>query len=294
LPLYLVGGSWRSLARVHIELTAFPLAVIGNHEIPVDDVADLVNRLPGLERSALKRIPSLPSSRIPMLYDSAAVLAALVDVLQPSHLVACASGLREGLLYQSLSDDEKQQDPLIAGARFAADQQRRFSGYGEGLALWLDRLFGVAPEYLSRLRHAACLLADLGWASNPEFRAISAEEMALHGNWVGVSARDRAMIAMALYASFGGNGNGPEPLEQIISVDEIAMARSWGLAIRLAHRLGGGTAGALEQCALRRDEDTLYLSIDAGLAALDSVSVRRRFDRLAQALALKPQLVINS
>jgi exopolyphosphatase / guanosine-5'-triphosphate,3'-diphosphate pyrophosphatase len=294
LPLYMVGGSWRSLARVHIELTGFPLAVIGNHLIPAADAANLATRLVGLERSVLKQIPSLPSSRIPMLLDSAALLAALVDVLKPSRLIACASGLREGLLYQSLSKEEKMQDPLIAGARFAADQQRRFPGYGEALSLWLDRLFGAPPEELSRLRHAACLFADLGWASNPEFRAISAEEMALHGNWVGVSARDRAIIAMALYASFGGNGSGPEPLERLISQDDIEMARSWGLAIRLAHRLGGGTAGAMEGSELRREDDRLILSMDQSLAPLDCNSVRRRFERLAQALALTPELHIRA
>jgi exopolyphosphatase / guanosine-5'-triphosphate,3'-diphosphate pyrophosphatase len=293
LPLYLVGGSWRSLARVHIELTGFPLAVIGNHHIPVRDLPSLLSKLAVMDRSALKQIPSLPSARIPMLLDSAALLSALVDVLRPSRLVACASGLREGLLFQSLTDAERQQDPLIAGAQFAADQQRRFPGYGEALSLWLDQLFGTVPEELSRLRHAACLLADLGWASNPEFRAISAEEMALHGNWVGVSARDRAIIAMALYASFGGSGSGPEPLEQIISQDDIEMARSWGLAIRLAHRLGGGTAGALESSELRREGNSLILSMASSLGALDNNSVRRRFERLAEALALAPVLEIR-
>ncbi len=287
LPLYLVGGSWRSLARVHIEVTGFPLAVIGNHQIPIADIQDLATNLPNFERSFFKKIPALPSVRIPMLCDSAILLAALVDILKPSYAVACASGLREGLLYQQLSDAEKRADPLIVGAQFAADQQRRFAGYGEALADWLDGLFGTENPGHARLRHAACLLADLGWSSNPEFRAISAEDMALHGNWVGVSAYDRAMMAMTLYASFGGNGSGPEPLEKLASVDDLAQARCWGLAIRLAHRLGGGTAGAIQQSKLRRDGGDLVLSTDAKLAALGTNAVQRRFERLASEMGLK-------
>ncbi len=286
LPIYLVGGSWRSFARVHIEVTGFPLAVIGNHQIPVADIDDLAINLPNYERSFFKKIPALPSARIPMLCDSATLLAALVDILKPSYAVACASGLREGLLYQQLSDAEKHADPLIVGAQFAADQQRRFAGYGEALADWLDGLFGNDNPSHTRLRHAACLLADLGWSSNPEFRAVSAEDMALHGNWVGVSANDRAMMAMALYASFGGNGNGPEPLEKLASPEELALARCWGLAIRLANRLSGGTAGAMLQSKLYRDGSDLILSTDVNLAALGGNAVQRRFDRLSAAMGL--------
>src|SRR3546814_5044794 len=34
LPLYLVGGSWRALARLDLELTKSPLAVLDQHQLP--------------------------------------------------------------------------------------------------------------------------------------------------------------------------------------------------------------------------------------------------------------------
>jgi exopolyphosphatase / guanosine-5'-triphosphate,3'-diphosphate pyrophosphatase len=289
LPLYLVGGSWRSLARVHIHLTGFPLPVIANHSMLPGDARMLVEKMAGMDRAAFKQVPGLPSARIPFLSDAAALLAALSDALDPSQLVVCASGLREGLLFQSLDAEERQQDPLIAGAQFAADQQRRFPGYGEALALWLGGLFGDEGNELDRLRHAVCLLADLGWASNPDFRAIAGEELALHGNWVGVTARDRAIMAMALYGSFGGNGEAPVLLGQLATASDLVKAQNWGIAIRLAHRLGGGSAGAVMQCPIRIADETLVLHIDPALAALDNGSVQRRLGRLATALGLTSQ-----
>jgi exopolyphosphatase / guanosine-5'-triphosphate,3'-diphosphate pyrophosphatase len=294
LPLYLVGGSWRSLARVHIELTGFPLPVIANHIIPPGDARMLVDKLAEMDRATLKQIRGLPQGRIVFLSDAAALLAALSAALDPSQLVVCASGLREGLLFQSLSAEERAQDPLIAGAQFAADQQRRFPGYGEALANWLDGLFEQEAGDIARLRHAACLLADLGWASNPDFRAIAAEELALHGNWVGVNAQDRGVIASALYASFGGNPNNePALLAALAPPEMLAKARTWGLAIRLAHRLSGGAARILSQCPITIKGDAMILSIDPALAALDNGSVRRRLDRLASALMLRPQIQIG-
>ena len=62
---------------------------------------------------------------------------------------------------------------------------------------------------MARLRHAACLLADVGWHANPEFRAERGVEIALHGNWVAIDARGRAIIAQALWTSLGGGSGTP-------------------------------------------------------------------------------------
>lgn len=290
LPLYLVGGSWRALARLHIHQTQFPLPVITNHQMPSDAADMLLKYLKNKDVDELKAVPRMPYLRIPMLGDSAALLAVLSRVIEPSHFVVCASGLREGLLYQSLSVAEQAEDPLIAGARFTADQQRRFPDFGEALARWLHGLFGDEGEALVRLRHAACLLADLGWTSNPEFRAISGEELALHGNWVGVTAEDRTILAMALFASFSGSNGDTAILEKLAPTDALAKAKSWGLAIRVAQRLGGGSAAALARCSLLRDGDRLVLNIDPSLIALNNSSVQRRLGRLADMLNLKAEI----
>ncbi len=286
LPLYLVGGSWRALARLHLHITQAPLPVIGNHIILQKDIVALANAATTMGREELKAIPSMPSSRMAMLPDSAALLSALQDIISPSEMIVCAFGLREGLLFQKLDKSQRSEDPLIAGARFAAQQSERFGGYGDAMTVWLDHLFPGERAAMLRLRHAACLLADLGWSSNPEFRALSGEELALHGTWVGVTAKDRAILAATLYASFGGNQSDLESFLPLIDDDDAARARIWGLAIRLGHRLSAGATDILEQCSLRIREDKLRLTIPKEMQALDSSSVRRRLTRLAKALDL--------
>jgi exopolyphosphatase / guanosine-5'-triphosphate,3'-diphosphate pyrophosphatase len=293
LPLYLVGGSWRALARVHLHITQAPLPVIGNHIIPRKDVHSLVEAAMVMGKDELKAIPSMPSSRIAMLSDSAALLSALQDIISPSEMIVCAFGLREGLMFQQLDNAQRSEDPLIAGARFAAQQSERFGGYGDAMAIWLDHLFPGEKAAMLRLRHAACLLADLGWSSNPEFRALSGEELALHGTWVGVTAKDRAILAAALYASFGGDQSDLGNFLPLVDEDVAARARIWGLAIRLGNRLSAGATGILERCSLRIRDDKLRLTIPMELQSLDSSSVRRRLLRLAKALDLPYDVVFE-
>lgn len=293
LPLYLVGGSWRALARVHIHLTQAPLPMVSNHVIPCRDVDNLVKQMELMGKEGLYELPSLPASRVPMLPDAAALLAALNDIISPSYMMVCAFGLREGLLFQLLDEAERAKDPLICGARFAAAAAQRFPGYGDALAEWLGALFPGEARELLRLRHAACLLADLGWSTNPEFRALSGEELALHGNWVGLTAQDRVIMATALYATFGGQGDDLARLSSLIEPHIAARARIWGLAMRLGHRLSGGASAALSSCPIKIDGGLLVLKIPQALAALDNPAIRGRLARLGSALGLPETVKIG-
>ncbi len=291
-PLYAVGGSWRALAHVHIEMINFPLAMIGNHIIPANDALRLQDYIAEKSPEDLKAIQSLPQSRIAMLSDSAALLNALMTAIQPSKIITCSSGLREGLLHLGLSNPIKLQDPLIAGAKEMALRHSRFSGYDDALAAWLAELFGDETARLNRLRHASCMLADMGWTNTPEFRAMSGEELALHGNWTGVLAEDRAIIAMALFSSFGGKGSAvPNLLAKLATTDDLMKARYWGLAIRLAHRLSGGAADALLHTKIKYNQNNVILSIPKNLSMLDNGSVRRRLGRLADAMGLQSSVI---
>lgn len=284
LPLYLVGGSWRALARLHMHLTDYPLPVLHNYVMPPQAAVRLFRAIGRIDRKTLKSIEVLSASRIPALGDAAALLATLTRLLGSSALTVSSFGLREGLLYAALDEAQRNEDPLIAGARAAGARQGRFDEHGDLLARWIAPLFADDTSEDARLRHAACLLGDVAWAANPEFRAERGLDVALHGNWVGVDARGRAMIGQALAASFGG-GSTPTPVvAQLAAPADLARAATWGLAMRLGQRLSGGVAAPLLQCAVSIDSAVLRLEIPGSARALYGEAVERRHRQLAAAM----------
>jgi len=136
------------------------------------------------------------------------------------------------------------------------------------------------------LRHATCLLADTSWRANPEFRVALGIETALHGNWVAVDGRGRAMMAAALAASLGAQPPYPDPLPALASPDDLQRATCWGLAIRLAQRLSGGVAGPLNRSSIRRAEGAVELVWHDADRALCGESVEKRLKGLGAALGL--------
>jgi len=281
LPLYLVGGSWRALARLDMHMTGYPLPVIHQYEMRPEAIARLGRTISHVAKGKLRAIPNLSSGRVPTLGDAAALLGVLLRHLGSSTTIVSAFGLREGLLYEALGPDERAQDPLIVATRDEGRRLGRFAEHGDVLDRWIAPLFAGEPAPLARLRHAACLLADVGWRANPEFRAERGVEIALHGNWVAIDAHGRALVAQALFTALGGGSQSPDPIGALAGADELQRAMAWGLAIRLGQRLSGGLAGPLLRSALEDDGAMIALALEQGDLALYSDAVERRHKALA-------------
>ncbi|MFZ4109073.1 MAG: Ppx/GppA family phosphatase, partial [Polymorphobacter sp.] len=254
----------------------------------------LVRSLTQIGLGTLRQVPNISTSRLPSLPGAAMLLAASVKKLGSSSVIASGFGLREGLLFAQLPADQQRLDPLIVAARAEGMRQGRFPEHGDMLFGWMDGLFGGNESAADRrLRLAACLLSDIAWRAHPDFRAERGVDVALHGNWVAVTAADRAMLAQALHACFGGSATAPvlALLSQLASPAQLARARAWGLALRLGQRLTGGTATALTASRLGRDDGQVVLRLDARHAALFGDAVLRRLKLLGSAIALEPKVV---
>ncbi len=286
LPFYLVGGSWRALARIDMHLSGYPLPIVHQYRMAPAAAPHLVRVLARIDRRRLKAIASLSGSRVGTLADAAALLALVVRRLGSSGMIVSAYGLREGLLHQRLAPELRGADPLICATREEARRSGRFPEHGDLLNDWIAPLFADEPPGDARLRHAACLLADTGWRAHPEFRAEHGLETGLHGNWVGIDARGRGMMAQALFTSFGGIA-GAEIVARLCSAEEIARATRWGHAIRLGQRLSGGVAGPLRSARLALGEGTVTLHLASADTALYGETVERRHKSLAAAMARK-------
>jgi exopolyphosphatase / guanosine-5'-triphosphate,3'-diphosphate pyrophosphatase len=282
LPFYMIGGSWRSFSRLHMQVSGYPLTILSNYQLPPTAPAELATLVNNPAELAQMKVVS--SARAVALPGATALLSALVKLFEPDRLVTSIYGLREGLLFDQLSEAERQQDPLIAAARFEGERLARFPFHGDMLADWIAPVFADQSETDTRLCRAACLLADSVWNVNPEHRADHALDHALDGNWPGVVASDRAIIAAALWTVHAGKRPLPVILTLLATPGELAQAVIWGLAIRLAQRIDGGTGGALADSVINGDNDVLSLTLTRQSSRLRSNTLIRRLQALGDAL----------
>lgn len=284
LPLHLVGGAWRALAQLHMQVTDYPLNILSNYSMPANAGAILTELV--ADKAKMERAGVVSGARLPFMPAALATMEALIKIFNPSEVIVSVYGLREGLLFDRLSAETKSEDPLIAAARHEGTRLSRFAYHGDGIANWIAPLFQDDLDQLRRLRDAVCLLADSAWNSHPEYRAEHAAELALEGNWPGVTISDRAVIASGLYAAYGGRKPRPPLLSLLAPAEQLDRATLWGLAVRLAQRLDGGTGFGLEGVTLQRHNNAISLHYAPSFQHLDSSTVKRRLKHLNEAFAI--------
>ena len=285
-PFFMVGGSWRALAQIDMLVTNFPLPVRHQYAMRPSRAEELRQIIGSLD---VKLRKAIAPARLATSPAAAMILSQLVDKLQPSELILSSFGIREGLLYSALSKQVRAQDPLIEAAREAGGAERRFGEHGDLLDEWIRPVFDDRPA-IARIRHASCLLTDVAWQAAPDFRADRGVEMALHGNWVGIDAVGRVMMAQALSSSFGQDKL-PNSVAELCSREQLESARQWGLALRLAQRLSGGVGSVLKSSELIRDCEFLCLRVRASEKALISDGVERRLWRLAESIGVTAKIL---
>ena len=281
---YMVGGSWRALARIDMLATDFPLPITHQYRMKPNRAKELRKLVRAIDPrlSMVATPPRLATSPV-----AAMLLELLVDELEPSQLVVSTYGIREGLLYSKLKPSQRRVDPLIEEAREAGGGEHRFGQHGDLLDEWIAPVFDDVPA-MERLRLASCLLADVAWQANPGFRADRGIEMALHGNWVAVSPAGRVIMAQALTANFGRDRLPDARLTGLCKDEQLRRGHCWGLAMRLGQRLSGGVASVLKRTSLESANGEIRLTVRRGEEALIGDQVERRLVRLAEALGKEP------
>src|SRR3982075_3075833 len=165
---YAVGGTWRALARIHIIQSGYPLRVMHGYSIPAADALDFAQRLRRLaSANMLANIEGVAAARRPRFSYAPLVFAYIIRVAKPKTIMFSTFGVREGLLYERLPKAERSKDGLICAAQTMNELLSRSARHAQELIGWTDRLVRVAKlretEEDRRLRHAACLLSDIGW-----------------------------------------------------------------------------------------------------------------------------------
>lgn len=286
--LYLVGGAFRALARIEMTRANYPLAIVHHYDIAAARAADLALWIGTAPRKALERIPDLSRRRIDDLPFAAIALRRLLAATGAARVVFSANGLREGWYVENLPDSVRSQDTLIAACRELAAALARDPTLPAALLDWTAPLFPRETSLEARLRHAVCLVSDIGAHEHPDYRAEQVFLRLLRQAGIGLDHPARVFLGLALAVRYEADPQARflMPLRELLPPPLQQRAEQLGHALRLAYTLSGGTPDLLGAAQLQRSagEVTLLLSKNNGVFAGEAV--QRRLDRLAESLGL--------
>jgi exopolyphosphatase/guanosine-5'-triphosphate,3'-diphosphate pyrophosphatase len=225
---------------------------------------------------------------------AAVVLEHLIDIARPKDVVISALGVREGLLYSMLDADERRKDPLVAAAQELNVLRSRAPAHGEELIAWTDRFMAstgldeTAEE--RRLRHAACLLADIGWRAHPDYRGEQSLNIIANAAFVGIDHPGRVYLALAVFFRHVGlvDEELSPRIRELASTRVLDRARVLGAALRVAYLVSASTTGVLPKTPMIVERGRVVLRFRNGLRDLAGERVFVRLRQLARLIGREP------
>ena len=106
-----------------------------------------------------------------------------------------------------------------------------------------------------RLRHAACLLSDIGWRVHPDHRGEQTLTQIINGNFGDVSHQGRAFVGLSVFYRYAGlseENQPPEIIQDLVSASMLERARVLGARRQSLMRAGRPNAEISTQ-ELERD-----------------------------------------
>ena len=220
--------------------------------------------------------------------------------MQPAKVMFSVFGIREGLLFSFLSAHERAKDPLLSFCTDYARLRSRSEHHALELCSWTDALFdGIegpkeTPEE-RRLRHAACLLSDIGWRAHPDYRGEQSLNVIANAALTGVDHPGRLFLALATYYRHVGpteqsRDEFTNRLKKLIERRALKRARIIGAAVRVAHMISIGMAGIIDETQLLYEKGKLVLLVPEAYAAMNGERLARRFQTLGELLERQTEI----
>ncbi len=295
---YAVGGTWRSLAKLHMRQRSYPLEVMHGYVIPARDALDFAALVERVDSEALVSVGVVSAQRRPSLAYGAVALEEIIRRGKPSRVVISIGGLREGLLYDRLDAATRARDPLLEAARAYNLLRSRSPRHGEDMILWTDQFFvasalnETAEE--KRLRHAACLFGDIGWRTSPDHRAVLALDLLANTPTMGLDHAGRAYLGMAVAYRHIGLDEDVNPLIRSLATPRLMdRARILGALQRVAYIVSASMPGVLPRVKLTCPKGRLLLTLPPDLADLAGDRVYGRLKQLGRLLGRAPAIDIG-
>lgn len=284
-PFYAIGGTWRNLARLHMEMTNYPLGVMHNYELSVESASSFLKQVAKGDVEKTKGIEGISKNRRSLLPYGAIVLQEIIALAKPSKIVVSAQGVREGFLYSLLSEAEQAVDPLISAAEELARLRSRSLTHAQELVQWTGDTFAAfgieETRDETRYRQAACLLADIGWRAHPEYRGKQSLNIIAHASFIGVDHPGRAFLALTnLFRHEGLFDNSFVELQSLATPRYLERARLLAGTMRVVYLLSAAMPGVIPRLKWEKQaEGGLSLVLPKALGGLYG---ERPLGRLAQ------------
>ncbi len=292
---YPIGGAWRAIASYCMKRQKYPVSIIHGYQISTQQLKQYLKTLMRMSPSETSKLDMIASRRHEIIPTAARLMYEVIKRVNPDNIVFSNFGVREGLLFDKLDIEQQQQDPLLQRCQILQKQLSRFDN-GEAVYAWSQSLVSDEEKRYQTIFLAACMLNELSWMEHRDYRAkLSFLSIITQRFGGGLSHKERVMLAAAIYVSYGQKIDDKmlRPYLSLLEKQEIQLAERFGLAVRIARRIGGGPIHVFKDTSLDYNKQQLTLKLSQSLRSFMGLHIEKLMQALGENLGCNANIIIE-
>jgi len=284
--LFLVGGSWRAIAKIDMIRRGYPLHVLHEYRMTRKSARETIDFIRQTDVDVLRLMSGNSVARMALVPIASEVLSRLIKTFKPVDIAISSYGIREGLLYEVMTQDVRDKDPLIEACRLSEEKDARQPGFGDVLYDFVEPLFKRVPEEKQRIIRAACLLHDVSWRAHPDYRAEVCFDNATRANLGGMTHKERVFLGLALLHRYKNKRDDSRfgDLASLLPDKDLHQAEVLGKAMRFGAMMLMRTDVGSCQFKWQPRKKVLQLTLSKDAQPLFGEVAQSRLQSLAEAL----------
>lgn len=293
--LYLVGGTWRSLFKLHLFQNDHPVHIIHQYSVDQETLSKFLDKISTFNKTKLKTVEYISKSRTPYLPFSSIILDEIINTANPKNIICSISGLREGSLakdhFKDVDDSEVFEKSLERIAQKRGDLGFTYHKYFE----FIKPVFDGNEYFNEKLLKLACVLSHMDWGLGAFQKAELVFQETLNTPLLRLSHKERIQLALSCYWRYCSIKYNPKiEYLKFLNNNEIFSSKQVGSALRFAHSLTSISTMFLEEFKLYRRGNSVFLKIPSQHQEIISKQVTKKFKALSRELFLEPRVIYSN
>lgn len=242
LPMIGLGGTIRTIAKMHQRKTKYSLPVVHHYEMGGETVDEMARVLPYETTAYRKKVPGLSKDRADLIVPGMLILQTVYDYVEADRYIVSSAGLRDGLFRDWFAP----QEPVVSDAlRTSVRNLLRFGppvseaslhAVYEDMVTMYHALVQAAPcEQDRAVMYTAAMLSESGTMINYYKSSQHAVYRIMYGGIYGLTHREAVLSAIT--ADYHPKKRTPQLLEQhadILDASDTGRVHRLGSLLALA------------------------------------------------------------
>ncbi|EHI99446.1 Ppx/GppA phosphatase [Clostridium sp. DL-VIII] len=269
LPIIGIGGTARSIGKIHKKFINYPLDLLHNYTMSFEEVEIIYNHVLSLDINQKAKLKGLPKERADIFTAPFSALVMLMNYCSCPILKISQYGIREGVLYEKLLGKDIENidildfslNNILTNNDLNIVHARKISDLSQVLFNYLEDRNVKHLKLERKLLDVSAKLHDLGVTISVKHSYKHSFYITINSLISGLTHKEILMVGYTIALSGKFDYKLADEYRELLNKDDIMICKKLSVLLCLAHKIDKYFYNSLAEVIIRNEKDSFKIAL---------------------------------